>query len=640
MRPSTSCRMLSLLLATSSADLKEGDIPKHNPDTEIEFTKKRTSTKNSNLPLPHPALAAPRPRTKKNLAASVVITASPEIRESGKFPRNSVVARLASAARYHHAAAVAAASEQQRQNATTRSLGSTTAVVTKPRSSLRGLTKAIDQELLMTRNPTIRTRRTLTTGAFGGIAAPAQLKILPLGASLGLARDSMTALAQHNQRFENQHQARSTNYQRHVAIVLAKPLIDNRVSVEYFMRMQNLCQALADADSQYQPSLIVFIGSGIGRSRTAVTQNTTVDGRLTDVDAGYQWFLEECSRQDIRLDGTSFHLERKSVEKGGLRRVADVILRKHIPEWYSAFTTAAELESCSGSSGGASTSSWRPSKKLSVHVSLFSSEYHLCQLHDIHTRSPGNSYLRPFNDNFGDSRVVCTWTYRYSSTIGVPYDRVQLSSKVGESRNDSTSEKNLSAEDRLQSRVTEAQSTVRTIQTQFFRAIQSLVPVLINLRGIIANDEFFQRDNFLVLQATRRILVSQMELLYKNPLLLEEVHHTRIFAKREKSSSNTTEAKEPNAAEATAEGDRAAVDGVVPISGGIVRRQSSNYTHLDVLLETALLSMGRCLDLVRPAGLLSGVVTPSDWKLARYLLEQTIIQISRTCDPDLPLENC
>lgn len=64
---------------------------------------------------------------------------------------------------------------------------------------------------------------------------------------------------------------------------------------------------------------------------------------------------------------------------------------------------------------------------------------------------------------------------------------------------------------------------------------------------------------------------------------------------------------------------------------------NSDYP-LDVVLEGVLLSLGRCLDLVRPAGLLIGYVPNTDWKNAEMLLENVVRQLRDACDPDQPLD--
>lgn len=65
---------------------------------------------------------------------------------------------------------------------------------------------------------------------------------------------------------------------------------------------------------------------------------------------------------------------------------------------------------------------------------------------------------------------------------------------------------------------------------------------------------------------------------------------------------------------------------------------SHSELPMDVVLEGALLSMGRCLDLVRPAGLLIGYVPKTDWKKAEIVLQQGVRQLREACDPDHPLD--
>jgi hypothetical protein len=70
-----------------------------------------------------------------------------------------------------------------------------------------------------------------------------------------------------------------------------------------------------------------------------------------------------------------------------------------------------------------------------------------------------------------------------------------------------------------------------------------------------------------------------------------------------------------------------------------LRQYVSNSDYpLDVVLEGALFSLGRCLDLVRPAGLLIGYVPKDDWKTAEILLQHAVSQLRDACDPDHPLD--
>jgi hypothetical protein len=62
------------------------------------------------------------------------------------------------------------------------------------------------------------------------------------------------------------------------------------------------------------------------------------------------------------------------------------------------------------------------------------------------------------------------------------------------------------------------------------------------------------------------------------------------------------------------------------------------FISTDVALESALLSLGRCADLVRPAGTLSPQSVPrEDWKDALIHLDHFLDLMERVCDPDSPL---
>ena len=63
----------------------------------------------------------------------------------------------------------------------------------------------------------------------------------------------------------------------------------------------------------------------------------------------------------------------------------------------------------------------------------------------------------------------------------------------------------------------------------------------------------------------------------------------------------------------------------------------SNDRPIEEVLEGALLHLGRCIDLVRPAGLLVSSLTKSDWTRAFRDLEHSMSEIRLVCDPDRPL---
>jgi hypothetical protein len=66
--------------------------------------------------------------------------------------------------------------------------------------------------------------------------------------------------------------------------------------------------------------------------------------------------------------------------------------------------------------------------------------------------------------------------------------------------------------------------------------------------------------------------------------------------------------------------------------------RDGGFISTDVALESALLSLGRCADLVRPAGTLSPQSVPrEDWKNALIELDHFLDLIERACDPDVQL---
>ena len=119
---------------------------------------------------------------------------------------------------------------------------------------------------------------------------------------------------------------------------------------------------------------------------------------------------------------------------------------------------------------------------------------------------------------------------------------------------------------------------------------------------MITQTEFFQRDNYYLLSSIRRSLVSLVEALYT-----EKGQSIRL--------------------------------GVI---NHFERQGRNRFTKEDVkiivVLESALLNLGRCIDLVKPAGLLVSSVPASTWSRALDALQTSMNHIQTVCDPDQPLE--
>jgi hypothetical protein len=133
----------------------------------------------------------------------------------------------------------------------------------------------------------------------------------------------------------------------------------------------------------------------------------------------------------------------------------------------------------------------------------------------------------------------------------------------------------------------------------------------------MAQNEFFQRDNYRSLVAIRQSLVS----------LLEEMNEAFRHNKYRKAAAVLVP---PNLKAQLQK------SGVTTKSSSIGR--DGGFISTDVALESALLSLGRCADLVRPAGTLSPQSVPrEDWNDALIHLNHFLDLIERACDPDRPL---
>lgn len=65
---------------------------------------------------------------------------------------------------------------------------------------------------------------------------------------------------------------------------------------------------------------------------------------------------------------------------------------------------------------------------------------------------------------------------------------------------------------------------------------------------------------------------------------------------------------------------------------------STTISSIEIHLECALLSLGRCCDLVRPAGTFSErSVSRQEWKDALLHLQDFMVRIECSCDPDRPV---
>ena len=354
-------------------------------------------------------------------------------------------------------------------------------------------------------------------------------------------RDSMSSLLSYNNDDSNKSfDTTTTSIQKsimQVIVVFGKSLIGNDITVEYASRLQRLATIVADG--HVRPHVICLCG---GTSR---------GNHISSADAGFVFFNHLIRTHGILLPpGTAFFLDRTSQNEGqALQNIAAHIKKEHLVEWLAISHDVVSERSHAAIR-----------KRVHVHFTLVSTDYHVCNLNDIHRRSPNQSLLRPLQhleDN--DHGVIETsWCFRYAT---YPFKQTSV-------------------------------ETLAFMGRCYFLSEQ-LLPLLMNMRAVVEDKEFLQRENYIVLTTIRRALVTQMEDLYKTSPVLRT-------GLRQLNTLNSAET-------------------------------------VDVVLEGALLSLGRCMDLVRPAGLHVGTVSKTDFTKALKSLEHCMAQIRAFCDPDQPL---
>ena len=279
-----------------------------------------------------------------------------------------------------------------------------------------------------------------------------------------------------------------------VAIVFARPLYKKKLTIEYAVRLMSLAKAMKFEG--YRPNLICFCGPS--SSSTSTTVDTSVSRYSSATTVGVKFFQQLCLANDISLEGID------------LCRIPDVAVKvpkkpkpqQHNTEgdegiYFSTFSEKRDSPSTFVSSWSPSSLSpvvtklidryhledWleesevyesdtdeygmtrqKPRKKIHIHWKLFSTEYHLCNLNDIHIRSPRQSPLARLvheldhaanNEYIRRGIIQTTWSYHYSI---YPY--------VGSLNKDEMMEAFLG---------------------KCFLMGQSLVPLLVNLKGVAEN---------------------------------------------------------------------------------------------------------------------------------------------------------
>jgi len=377
--------------------------------------------------------------------------------------------------------------------------------------------------------------------------------------------DPMGSLLKYNSMKED----KASKATRNIFVLFGKPLINDQVTVEYASRIRSLAMLLLE--KKKQPDIVCFCGG--------VRKNN----HISDADAGYMFFKHLCIKEGISLRDTKIYIDRRSKsERKALQNVITHIKSEHIVDWLSISNDSESPANTIVDYGDLQVKR-ALRKKISLHFTLISTEYHLCNLNDIHHRSPNQSLLRPIEmlrtnnvaqqyeeekrskKGRGDNQVIngiidCSWNYIYAC-YPFSYSPDITSSFIG----------------------------------RCYLLGEKLRPLLINLKGVVEEYEFLQRDNFMAASSIRGKLVSLMEDLYEtSPALRSGLRE--------------------------------------------VCTNDSHETTVEIVLEGATLSLGRCIDLLRPAGLHKSSVSKAQFMKALRSLDHCISQINTYCDPDRPLD--
>ena len=430
--------------------------------------------------------------------------------------------------------------------------------------------------------------------------------------------NSMQSLLGYNEIQGEWSDRNATTY--HVAVIFAKPLIRDHVTIEYSSRLRTLVKMLRDEDSEnYRPRLICFVNgcSGVG----GAGENRRGKNTVSDACAGYIYFRHLCASQNVTIDDsrTEFWVDSSVNSEGGdersaMERVASELWRRHIKSWLKDRPLTQRLNQHYGrwASDGdeLKLAQWTVlERRVDIHFTLVSTDYHLCNLNDVHNRSPRKSFLQPLvalRGLVGSDRWVTqadaleVMDPGYSTSVHVQKNAnggvLPTSNNFGGIEN--SVDTSWSFQYSTYPFLSDEEEAV-VFLGQCYLLGEELTPLLVNMRGVVERTEFFQRDNYLLLSSIRRSLV----------ILIEELY--------------------------TDKGQQ--------IRAGVIRyfeesRGRNQFTKEDVkiivVLESALLNLGRCLDLVKPAGLLVSSVPAATWSKALFNLEECMSRIQTVCDPD------
>jgi len=391
------------------------------------------------------------------------------------------------------------------------------------------------------------------------------------------ARDNMISLLGFNQ-VKGDWKIHSSTSTFNVAIVFGKKLVRDQVTVEYASRIRTLARLFKD-EPEFHPSLVCFCG-GIAEG-----------SHVANSDAGYIFFRHMCEAQGIDLEGVSICIDNKSEsDDEAVKYVTQELKKKYAPQWLEESPETTSLLQ----------------KAINVHFTLVSTEYHLCNINDVHHRSPEKSLLmgmETMGEAFQEQRPMYGSNNSFGSGSSSSSNRARMlrydgAMEEGEDEPIRGLVKTSWSFQYATYPYIYAKNDAVVFLGKCYLLGEELMPLLVNMKGVVDQKEFFQRDNYLMLASIRRSLVEEIEALHKPS-------HSR-----KKTLNNELRR---------------------------IKDLYGNERNVISILEGALLSLGRCVDLVKPAGLHVGSVSKEDWKKALKALEHSMSEIRSFCDPDRPL---
>ena len=244
------------------------------------------------------------------------------------------------------------------------------------------------------------------------------------------ARDSMSSLLGYNQ-VKGDWKSHSSMSTYNVAFVFGKRLVNDQITVEYASRIRTLVKLFKN-EPEFRPSLVCFCG---GRS--------SANNHVADADAGYLFFRHICNINGINLTGVNVFIDNISTtDEEAIRRVTNEVMHNYAPEWLQrsnnrilSMNTVTENnlpETSGGQHPPYDGNTHKKDKtmesyerqlmnlrnrmnKIQVHFTLVSTEYYLCNINDIHHRSPNQSLLKAIEKMGVNTNLETSWSFQYAT---------------------------------------------------------------------------------------------------------------------------------------------------------------------------------------------------------------------------------